>query len=134
VILLLDARSRPAASLEGKITLALELREHALAAGLTEAQLIFDPVLPNLAWPDAWPQVGEVTKAVRLLAQGQVWEAPVRTMVGLSNLRSGLRRSYAVRVEEAVLGLLAGAGLEMALVDVLQPGLMEMVRVINQAG
>jgi hypothetical protein len=37
-----------------------------------------------------------------------------------------------VRVEEAVLALLAGAGLEMALVDVLQPGLMETVRVINQ--
>jgi 5-methyltetrahydrofolate corrinoid/iron sulfur protein methyltransferase len=132
VVLLLDAHSRPAASLEGKITLALEFREHALTAGLADSQLIFDPVLPNLAWPDAWPQVGEVVKAVRLLAQGEVWGAPARTMAGLSNLRSGLRRSYAVRVEEAVLGLLAGAGLEMALVDVLQPGLMETVRIINQ--
>ena len=51
VLLLLDARSFPAAILEGKITLALELREHALAAGLTYAQLIFDPVLPNLTCP-----------------------------------------------------------------------------------
>ncbi|HZE22306.1 MAG TPA: dihydropteroate synthase [Desulfobaccales bacterium] len=132
VVLLLDDHSRPAASLEGKISLALEFREHALAAGLAESQLIFDPALPNLAWPDAWPQVGEVVKAVRLLAQGDLWGAPARTMVGLSNLRSGLRRSYTVRVEEAVLALLAGAGLEMALVDVLQPGLMETVRVINQ--
>jgi 5-methyltetrahydrofolate corrinoid/iron sulfur protein methyltransferase len=134
VVLLLDAHSRPAASLEGKITLALEFREHALAAGLAESQLIFDPVLPNLAWPDAWLQVGEVVKAVRLLAQGEVWGAPARTLVGLSNLRSGLRRSYPARVEEAVLALLAGAGLDMALVDVLQPGLMETVRIINQVG
>lgn len=133
VLLLLDARSFPAASLEGKITLALELREHALAAGLQEEQLIFDPVLPNLTWPDAWPQVGEVVKAVRLLSGAEVWEKSARTMVGLSNLRSGLRQTYPVRVEEAVLGLLAGAGLEIALVDVLQPGLMETVRVINQA-
>ena len=58
--------------------------------------------------------------------------AQARTMAGLSNLRSGLRHNYPVRVEEAVLGLLAGAGLKMALVDVLQPGLMETVRVINQ--
>jgi 5-methyltetrahydrofolate corrinoid/iron sulfur protein methyltransferase len=134
VLLLLDARSRPAPTLEGKITLALELREHALAAGLTDAQLIFDPVLPNLSWPDAWEQTREVVKTVRLLAGGEVWGKPARTMVGLSNLRSGLRRTYSVRVEEAVLGLRAGAGLEIALVDVLQPGLMDTVRVINQVG
>jgi len=134
VLLLLDARSRPAPTLEGKITLALELREHALAAGVTDEQLIFDPVLPNLTWPDAWPQVGEVVKAIRLLAGGQIWEKPARTMVGLSNLRSGLRDTYPVRVEEAVLGVLAGAGLEIALVDVLQPGLLDTVRVINQVG
>jgi len=96
--------------------------------------LIFDPVLPNLTWPDAWPQVGEVVKAIRLLAGGQIWEKPARTMVGLSNLRSGLRDTYPVRVEEAVLGVLAGAGLEIALVDVLQPGLLDTVRVINQVG
>ena len=53
-------------------------------------------------------------------------------MAGLSNLRSGLRDTYPLRVEEAALGLLAGAGLSLALVDVLQPGLMETVRVIDQ--
>ena len=132
VLLLLDARSFPAAGLEGKITLALELREHALAAGLTDAQLIYDPVLPNLTWPDAWAQVGEVVKAVRLLHGGELWGEPARTMAGLSNLRSGLRHTYPVRVEEAALALLAGAGLGLALVDVLQPGLMETVRVIKQ--
>lgn len=133
VLLLLNARSFPAATLEGKITLALELREQALAVGLTDAQLIFDPVLPNLTWPDAWAQVGEVVKAVRLLHGGELWGEPARTMAGLSNLRSGLRPTYPLKVEEAVLGVLAGAGLQIALVDVLQPGLMETVRVINQA-
>ncbi len=134
VLLLLDGHSRPAASLEGKITLALELREAALAAGLRDEQLIFDPVMPNLTWPDAWEQTGAVVQAVRHLAGGAVWGEPARTMAGLSNLRSGLRAMYPVRVEEAVLGLLAGAGLAIALVDVLQPGLMETVRVINQIG
>jgi 5-methyltetrahydrofolate corrinoid/iron sulfur protein methyltransferase len=132
VLLLLDARSFPAAWLEGKITLALELREHALAAGLADQQLIFDPVLPNLTWPDAWAQMGEVIKTVRLLHGGEVWDEPARTMAGLSNLRSGLRHTYPVRVEETALGLLTGAGLNLALMDVLQPGLMETVRVINK--
>jgi 5-methyltetrahydrofolate corrinoid/iron sulfur protein methyltransferase len=134
VLLLLDARSFPAALLEGKITLALELRENALAAGLKDEQLIFDPVLPNLSWPDAWEQTREAVKTVRLLAAGEVWSKPARTMAGLSNLRSGLRHTYPGRVEEAALGVLAGAGLQIALVDVLQPGLMETVRVINQMG
>jgi 5-methyltetrahydrofolate corrinoid/iron sulfur protein methyltransferase len=132
VLLLLDARSFPAASLEGKITLALELRELALAAGIKDEHLIYDPVLPNLAWPDAWEQTAAVVKTVRLLASGEVFQTPARTMVGLSNLRSGLRHTYPVRVEEAALGVLAGAGLQIALMDVLQPGLMETVRIINQ--
>ena len=132
VLLLLDARSFPAVTLEGKITLALELREHALAAGLTDTQLIFDPVLPNLTWPDAWEQTGEVVKAVRLLHGGELWGEPARTMAGLSNLRSRLRHTYPLRVEEAALGVLAGAGLGLALVDVLQPGLMETVRLLRQ--
>jgi 5-methyltetrahydrofolate corrinoid/iron sulfur protein methyltransferase len=132
VLLLLDARSRPGASLEEKLTLALELREHALAAGLTDTQLIYDPVIPNLTWPDAWFQVGEVLKTVRLLQGGGLWGEPARTMAGLSNLRSALRDTYPLRVEAAALALLAGAGLSLALVDVLQPGLMETVRVINQ--
>ncbi|MCG2772289.1 MAG: dihydropteroate synthase [Desulfobacterales bacterium] len=132
VLLLLNARSFPAASLDGKITLALELREHALAAGLTDSQLIYDPVLPNLTWPDAWAQMSEVVKAVRLLHGGELWGEAARTMAGLSNLRSGLRHTYPVRLEEAALALLAGAGLAFALMDVLQPGLMETVRVIKQ--
>ncbi len=132
VLLLLDARSFPAASLEGKITLAVELREHALAAGLKDVHLIYDPVLPNLTWPDAWEQTAAVVKTVRLLASGEILQTPARTMVGLSNLRSGLRHTYPVRVEEAALGVLAGAGLQIALVDVLQPGLIDTVRVINQ--
>ena len=77
--------------------------------------------------------MGEVVKAVRLLHGGELWGGLARTMAGLSNLRSGLRHTYPLRVEEAALALLAGAGLGLAPVDVLQPGLMETVRVINQA-
>jgi 5-methyltetrahydrofolate corrinoid/iron sulfur protein methyltransferase len=96
--------------------------------------LIYDPVLPNLTWPDAWAQLGAVVQAVRLLHGGELWGGPARTMAGLSNLRSGLRHTYPLRVEEAALALLAGAGLGVALVDVLQPGLMQTVKLIQQAG
>jgi 5-methyltetrahydrofolate corrinoid/iron sulfur protein methyltransferase len=132
VLLLLDRRSFPAATLEGKITLALELRQHALATGIEPRKLIFDPVLPNLSWPDAWDQVRAGVMTVRLLSAGAVWPEETATLAGLSNLRSGLRRAFPLRVEETALALLAGAGLTHALADVLQPGFMDAVRLMRQ--
>ena len=132
VLLLLDERSYPAPTLEGKIALAVELQERALAAGLGPEQLIFDPVLPNLSWPDAWEQVRECVKAVRLLAAGAVFPEPARTMAGLSNLRSHLRRVYPLEVEMTCLAMLAGAGLSIALADVLQPGFKERTKLIRE--
>jgi len=132
VLLLLDAHSFPAATLEGKVTLALELRQHALDAGIDSARLIFDPVLPNLSWPDAWRQAGAVVQTVRLLSSGAVFQEEARTMAGLSNLRSGLRRTYPAAVEETCLALLAGAGLSFVLADMLQPELMKTMRLIHQ--
>ena len=132
VLLLIDERSFPPPSLEGKVTVAMQLRDAALSAGVKEERLIFDPVLPNLSWPDAWAQVGEIVKLVRLLADGALFQTSARTLAGLSNLRSGLRRTYPAPIDEACLYLLAGAGLSCVLADVLQPGLMETVRFINQ--
>jgi cobalamin-dependent methionine synthase I len=132
VLLLLDQKSHPPPSLEGKVAVAMELRERALHAGLTDQQLIFDPVLPNLRWPDAWPQTGATLKIVRYLASGALFGAPARTMVGLSNLRSGLREMYPVQMEVTVLALLAGAGLSLALADVLDPTLREQVHLMTQ--
>jgi len=73
-----------------------------------------------------------VVKTVRLLASGAVFQEEARTMVGLSNLRSGLRQTYPAQIDEACLYLLAGAGLRLVLADVLQPELMETVNLIKQ--
>jgi len=132
VLLLLDERSFPPPSLETKVAVAMQLRDAALAAGVKEERLIFDVVLPNLSWPDAWAQVGVIIKLVRLLADGALFQSQARTMVGLSNLRSGLRQTYPATIDEACLYLLAGAGLSWVLADVLQPEVMETVRLINQ--
>jgi cobalamin-dependent methionine synthase I len=132
VVLLLDERSYPPPTAEGKIALAVEIRERALAAGLKDEQLIFDPVVPNLSWPDAWRQTGEVVKTVRWLAGGQVFGEPARTMAGVSNLLSGLRRQYPPRLEVQLLAMLAGAGLDIALADALRPEITEALRFIRQ--
>jgi hypothetical protein len=53
-------------------------------------------------------------------------------MVGLSNLRSGRRQLHPLELETACLGLLAGAGLDIALLDVFQPGLLTQVHLLQQ--
>lgn len=132
VLLLLDEHSMPGPTLEDKITLAARLREEALAAGVEETRLIYDPVLPNLSWPDVYYQTGAVIRTTRLLAGGALFGEPARTMAGLSNLRSGRRQLYPLELETALLGLLAGAGLEIVLLDVLQPDLLPQVHLVQQ--
>lgn len=121
VALLMDEHSYTPPSVDEKIALAIQLRESALAAGLAADKLIFDPVLPHLSWDDAFFRISESIKTVRLLATGVIFQEPVRTMAGLSNLRSGLRRHHPWRIEETCLAMLVGAGLEYMLVDVLVP-------------
>ncbi|MGD9503729.1 MAG: dihydropteroate synthase [Syntrophobacteraceae bacterium] len=132
VILLMDERSYTPPTMDEKLALAVELRERALAAGLPHENLIFDPVIPNLSWPEAFGQVSEIVRVVRLLASGAVFGEPARLIVGLSNLRSGLRNRYPVSLDSACLGLLSGAGLDHVLCDVLDPNLMETVGAIKQ--
>ena len=119
-------------ALEEKLALAARLRDLSLAAGVQETHLIYDPVLPNLSWPDVYYQTTAVIKTIRLLAGGALFGEPARTMVGLSNLRSGRRQLYPLELETSCLGLLAGAGLDIALLDVFQPGLLPQVHLLQQ--
>lgn len=126
VLLLMDERSFTPPSADEKMALALELREHCLAAGMSQEDLIFDPVLPNLSWDDAYARIAEDIKTVRLLASGAVLQEPVRTMVGLSNLRSGHSSAFPAEIDRTCLTLLAGAGLHMALANATNPLLVEL--------
>jgi 5-methyltetrahydrofolate corrinoid/iron sulfur protein methyltransferase len=132
VLLIMDQRSITPPELEEKLAIAIELRERCLCVGLSHEDLIFDPVLPNLSWPDAYSRVGEDIRAVRLLASGAVFQEPCRTMVGLSNLRSGAKQRFPVALEKTCLSLLAGAGLTLALADVFQKDIMAEFHQINQ--
>jgi cobalamin-dependent methionine synthase I len=131
-LLLLDPGSLVPATLEEKTAVALELADRSLAAGMTLERLIFDPVLPHLSWPDAYVQIGQGLQLVRLLSSGALFKEPVKTMAGLSNLRSGQRQVYPRRVEEVCGTMLAGAGLHLVLANVLQPDFQGLVHLIER--
>jgi len=132
VVLLMDHRSFVPAAIEEKVALAVELRERCLAAGLQPDDLIYDPVLPNLSWEDAFFRIAEDVKAIRLLSSGALFQDPSRTMTGLSNLRSWQTRRFPLTLETACLTVLAGSGLTYALANVFQPELMATFRLVNR--
>jgi cobalamin-dependent methionine synthase I len=132
VLLIMDAKSFTPPTMEEKIAIAVELREHCLNAGLRTEDLVFDPVLPSLSWDDAYLRISEGLRAVTLLASGAVFSEPVRTMIGLSNLRSGQKTRYSIKIEETCLALFAGAGLSIALMNVLKSELKPATDLIRQ--
>ena len=132
VILLMDERSFTPPTLEEKLALALELRERAVSGGIPHEHLIFDPVLPNLSWDDAYSRIAEDVKTVRLLSSGAIFQEPARTMSGLSNLLSGERGRFPDSVEYTCLSLLAGAGLCFALANALNPGIIDTISLVQR--
>ncbi len=134
VILLMDESSFSPPSVEEKISLALEINDHCASLGLSLERLIFDPVLPNLSWDDSWSRIGEAVKTIRLLSTGAVFDQPVRTMVGLSNLRSGSKRHQPLDIDLTSLAMLCGAGLDYALVDAFESRILSTIDLINKTG
>jgi 5-methyltetrahydrofolate corrinoid/iron sulfur protein methyltransferase len=132
VLLLMDENSITPRSVEEKIALALELRERTLGAEVKDENLIFDPVLPNLSWDEAFYRISECIKTVRLMASGAIFQDPVRTMVGLSNLRSGHLSQYPALIEQTALAALAGAGLSICLANALNSDLMDIFSLVNR--
>lgn len=132
IALLLDEHSFSPPRREEKLSIALRLRDAAVTAGLPPDDLIFDPVLPNLRWHDAFQHFSETLETVRLLAGGDFLGEPAATIVGLSNLRSGLKKHYPTALDIVSLSLLGGAGLQCVLADALNPELNKAWRLINQ--
>ena len=131
VILLMDAKSFTPPTVDEKISLALELRSICIDYGIDSDKLIFDPVLPNITWPDAMFRIGESIKTVRLLSSGAVFQDPVRTMCGLSNIRSGVKKLFPENLETLTMAGLVGAGIEILLANALNKNITDHVATLK---
>ncbi|MCD4721471.1 MAG: GNAT family N-acetyltransferase, partial [Desulfobacula sp.] len=101
-----------------RFEIALELLVQADAAGVSKERIIIDPVVPPLAWEDGIVQARAVLNVIRMLPD--LLGFPVRTIAGLSNLTTGAGDKVKKRlVEKSYIAMLAAAGLDYALMDVL---------------
>lgn len=113
-----------------RFEIALELFEQAEAMGVAKERIIIDPVVPPLAWEDGIVQARAVLDVIRTLPD--LLGSPVRTIAGLSNLTTGAGDKVKKRlVEQSYLAMLAAAGLDYALLDILNH---ETVRAARTSG
>ncbi len=103
-----------------RFEIALELLSRVEGAGVAKERLIIDPVVPPLSWDDGLFRARELLKTIPMLPE--LLGFPVRTIAGLSNLTTGAGDKYRKSLVEATfLSMLAAAGLDYLMLDVLNP-------------
>ncbi|BBO74483.1 methyltetrahydrofolate--corrinoid methyltransferase [Desulfosarcina widdelii] len=110
----------------GRMEAAVQLFAECEKAGITPDRLIFDPIVAPLTWQDGNRQNMAVLETIRTLPD--LLGTPVRTMAGLSNLTTGAPDAAArKRYQQAFLPMLAAAGTDLILMNVLDPDLMRTI-------
>ncbi|MCG8617012.1 MAG: dihydropteroate synthase [Desulfobacterales bacterium] len=124
---LLARDSRVPRENQERFEIALALAGEVEAAGISPERLILDPVVPPLSWDDGLSRARDILETVRILPE--LLGFPVRTMAGLSNLTTGAGdKGKKNRLETVYLSMLAGAGLDYLMLDVLNPDVMAAAR------
>ena len=107
----------------GRMEAAVNLFGECQKAGIPSQRLIIDPVVAPLAWQDGNRQNMALLEVIRTLPD--LLGVPVRTIAGLSNLTTGApdadNRSH---YQGTFLPMLAAAGLDMILMNSLDPSVM----------
>lgn len=110
--------------------LAVSLFEAFCSTGLDPARLIIDPVIAPLSWQQGIRHNRAVLSVIRHL--NDLLGEPVRTIAGLSNLASGrVPVAQKIALECAFVPMLATAGLDMVLTNVLHAPTIETVRICD---
>jgi 5-methyltetrahydrofolate corrinoid/iron sulfur protein methyltransferase len=100
-----------------RLAVASRLVEKAKESGVPSDKIIIDPVLVPLSWQNGTEYNRELLHAMQVL--DQLFEKPVRTMAGLSNLTSGSPGGLArERVEAAFIFMLAASKLDYILMNI----------------
>jgi 5-methyltetrahydrofolate corrinoid/iron sulfur protein methyltransferase len=115
---LLHPDSRVPNDVDEMMALAVALFDTYTQAGLDPRHLIIDPIIAPLSWQQGARHNRAVLTVIASLRD--LLDAPVRTIAGLSNLATGpISVHRKIELEQAFLPMLAAAGLDMALINVL---------------
>lgn len=116
-------------SIEAKLQILEELIEEANAADIPNERLFADPSLVHIGRGAGQDHIVNSHECVRVLKE--MVEPPIKTVAWISNISTGLPKVLKSRVNAAFLCYLGGAGLDAAIVDVLDPEIRKTVYLIK---
>jgi 5-methyltetrahydrofolate corrinoid/iron sulfur protein methyltransferase len=129
LVVLLMARGVPK-SVEDRLALAADLVGRCAKRGIGLDRVWIDPVVSPLGWADGQERNAALMQVLRRLPE--VFGAPVKSIVGLSNLTTGATGAKRVPwLQEVFLAAAAGAGLTHAMVDVRNSGVVRTAKAIQ---
>ncbi len=119
-LVLRASRSSIPISFEGKLQILEDLLEAANKADIPNERLFLDPSLVHIGRGSGQDNILNAHECI--LAVKEMVEPPANTIAWISNVSTGIpSRPVRKRTEANILTYLAGAGLDAAMVDVLDP-------------
>lgn len=116
-------------TLEAKLQIIEDLLEAANAADIPNERLFADPSIVHIGKGMGQSHVVSSHACIRVL--NDMVEPPINTIAWISNISSGLPKKLRSKLNAALLVYLAGAGLDAAMVDVLDPEMQKAVYLIK---
>jgi cobalamin-dependent methionine synthase I len=116
-------------SLEAKLQIIEELIEEANAADIPNERLFADPSIVHMG--KGMGQDHIVNSHECISALNEMVDPPISTVAWISNISTGMPKALRQKVNAAFLNYLAGAGLDAAMVDVLDPEIKKTIYLIK---
>lgn len=127
IIALTMTKSGIPVSAEDRFNIAMEILLPALTeAGVPVENIYLDPLVLTVAGSQEY--VPNAVEAVRLM---KLWEPPLNTVVGLSNVSNQISHENRSLINRTYLVMLMAAGLDAAIADPLDRELMRFMRIIE---
>lgn len=116
-------------SLEAKLQIIEELLEDANASDIPNERLFADPSVVHIGRGMGQDHI--VNSQECILALKEMVDPPINTIAWISNVSTGMPKTIKPMVNSAFLCYLAGAGLDAAMIDVLDPEMRKAIYLIK---
>jgi len=123
------SRATPPTSLEAKLQIIEELLEKANASDIPNERLFADPSLVHIGRGVGQKHLANSTECLKFLKD--LVEPPIQTIAWISNVSAGMPLAIRKKVEAAFFLYFSGAGLDAAMVDVLDEDLRKAVYLVK---
>jgi len=122
-------KATPPSSLEAKLQIIEDLLEMANYADIPNERIFADPSLVHISRGVGQKHIANSTDCIKLLKD--LVEPPINTIAWISNVSVGMPVALRKRVEAAAFCYFSGAGLDAALVDVLDEHLKKSIYLVK---